>query len=200
LARLGRVAILCGVNDPSRSHAVQFYGSDDHLCETVGAFVAEGLLLGQPAIIIAMSDHRTAILDNLNARRIDVAEARRLGDLVCMDAEDTLAAFMADDGPDAAAFRAHVGQVIEQTMIGRQQQTLRAYGEMVDVLWRQGKPEQAIKLEILWNELAQTHRFNLLCGYSMGHFYKHAEYADRVRAEHTHVVSDGRVLPFARPA
>ncbi len=180
---------------------MQFYASDEHLCTTVGAFIAEGLIAGDPAVVIATAAHQGGILEDLYRRHIDAAEAIRLGDLICLDADALLTKLMSSDRPDPEAFRAHVGDFVLQTMKGRRRQTMRAYGEMVDVLWQQDQPEQAILLERFWNELAHSHRFNLLCGYSIGHFYKHAEYADRVRAEHTHVVSQASVIPFApRPA
>jgi hypothetical protein len=65
---------------------------------------------------------------------------------------------------------------------------IRAFGEMVDVLWRAGETVAAVKLEVLWNELARTHNFSLLCGYSMGNFYKSAA-IDEICGHHTHVVS-----------
>jgi len=46
----------------------------------------------------------------------------------------------------------------------------------------------AIKLEMLWNHLANTRDFSLLCGYSMGSFYKDASIEDITR-QHTHVVT-----------
>lgn len=74
--------------------------------------------------------------------------------------------------------------------VGRgRKKTIRAYGEMVDVLWKDGMTAAAIKLEILWNRLANTHDFSLLCGYAMGNFYKDAS-IDDVCHHHTHVVSD----------
>jgi hypothetical protein len=36
---------------------------------------------------------------------------------------------------------------------------------MVAVLWSQGKHRAAIRLEELWNALAQQQEFSLLCGY-----------------------------------
>ena len=46
---------------------------------------------------------------------------------------------------------------------------------------------------MLWNRLANTHDFSLLCGYAMGNFYKDATIQDVCR-HHTHTVSDdGRV-------
>jgi hypothetical protein len=57
------------------------------------------------------------------------------------------------------------------------------------VLWQAGHTVAATRLEMLWNDLAQTHDFALLCGYSMGHFYKDAAAGDHVMKQHTHVVS-----------
>lgn len=67
--------------------------------------------------------------------------------------------------------------------------TVRAYGEMVDVLWKGGQMDAAMKLESLWNQLAHSHEFALLCGYSMGHFYK-AAVPRALHDLHTHVWAD----------
>jgi hypothetical protein len=181
-------------------HAVQFYGNDQALVTTVGGFISEGLIAGQPAILIATPAHTAAILDELSRRLIDVHHAKHIGDLVCLDAEETLSTFMAGDVPDPGAFRKNVGDAIDQALGGRVRTPVRAYGEMVDVLWKRGRSEAAIKLEILWNELAATHAFQLLCGYSMGNFYKQAEYFEQVCQQHTHVLSETRVVPFERRA
>jgi hypothetical protein len=181
-------------------HAVQFYGNDQALVTTVGSFISEGLVAGQPAIMIATPAHSAAILDELSHRLIDVQHARRLGDLVCLDAEETLATFMAGDMPDPGTFRKNLGDAIDQALGGRVRTPVRAYGEMVDVLWKKGRAEAAIRLEILWNELASSHSFQLLCGYSMGNFYKQAEYFEQVCQQHTHVSSDTKVVPFERRA
>ena len=66
-----------------------------------------------------------------------------------LDAEDALATFMIEDYPDPVCFKRAIGDVITQALGGRTRTTLRAYGEMVDVLWKRGKEDAAIKLEIL---------------------------------------------------
>jgi len=48
--------------------------------------------------------------------------------------------------------------------------TIRAFGEMVDVLWSDGRKRAAIALEELWNDLARTRSFALLCGYHLDIF------------------------------
>ena len=178
-------------------HAVQFYGNDAELFRTVGLFLSEGLVAGQPAVVIATEAHRKAIEATLESRFIDVERARRLGDLVLLDAEETLATFMVDDVPTASVFKKVVGDVIEQTLRGRERTPVRAYGEMVDVLWKQGKTEAAVRLEVLWNDLASTHVFSLLCGYAIGSFYKQTQQYDDVCQLHTHVhESEHKVIPF----
>ena len=178
-------------------HAVQFYGNDDELFKTVSAFLSEGLVIGHPAVVIATVPHRIAIEKALEDRLIDVARARRIGDLVLLDAEDTLATFMVDGVPSAAVFKTAMGDIIEQTLRGRERTPMRAYGEMVDVLWKQGKTAAAVRLEVLWNDLASTHAFSLLCGYAIGNFYKQTPQYEEVCHLHTHVhESAHKVIPF----
>src|SRR5687767_7163074 len=169
-------------------HAVQFYGDETELFKTIGTFLSEGLVSGQPAIVIATPDHAAAIQDALSSHLIDVARARHLGDLIMLDAEETLGTFMHNGTPDKLLFERQVGSLMEQTIRGRVRTPLRAYGEMVDVLWRRGQTDAAIRLEVMWNELASLHTFSLLCGYAIGNFYKEASKLEDVARQHTHVI------------
>ena len=180
----------------SHHHAVQFYGNEQSLFTTVATFLSEGLVTRQPAIVIATPAHRVAIEEYLCGRLIDCEQARRNGDLVMLDAEEMLGQFMIGDGPDPDLFEQNVGSVVKQVLDGRGPTIVRAYGEMVDVLWKQGRSEAAIKLEILWNKLALKYSFALLCGYAMGNFYKQAQQLDDIRSHHTHVVGPDNLVPF----
>jgi hypothetical protein len=178
-------------------HAVQFYGNDDSLISTVGGFLGEGLVTGHPSIVIATKAHNAAIAEQLASRLIDVEAATESGDLLLLDAEETLATFMDGEMPQAGKFEYEVGGLIKRALGGRPATTVRAYGEMVDILWKQGREDAAIRLEILWNKLAHTYGFALLCGYSMGNFYKQAERFQEVCRQHTHVLpSDENVIVF----
>jgi KaiC/GvpD/RAD55 family RecA-like ATPase len=170
-------------------HAVQFYENEESLYLTVAGFLSQGLVDGQPAILIATDTHRTAILKHLEARLVDVVKAQRTGDLIILGAQDTLDELMRDDTPDAAAFNASLGGIVNRMLKSRPKHTLiRAYGEMVDVLWKDGKADAAIRLEMLWNQLAMSYGFALLCGYSMGNFYKETERFEEVCRQHAHIV------------
>jgi hypothetical protein len=176
-------------------HAVQFYGSDNSLFVTVAGFLGEGLIAGQPAIVIATAAHTAAIEEHLCGRLIDCDTARRNGDLVMLDADATLDLFMIGESPNEQLFNHNVGGIIEQVLGGRRNTTIRAYGEMVDVLWKQGRSQAAIDLEILWNKLALRYNFALLCGYAMGSFYKQTKQLEEVAKLHSHVV-ETNILPF----
>jgi KaiC/GvpD/RAD55 family RecA-like ATPase len=172
-------------------HAVQFYASDSSLVSTVAGFISEGLVAGQPAMVVATTVHRAAFTEELAARGVDVDHARRRGDLVMIDARETLDLFMIDGKPSPALFSTYVGSILDQMLRGRGRTIVRAYGEMVDLLWKDGKTEAAIELEILWNKLAQKHGFALLCAYSMGNFYKKTDQYQEVCRQHSHVIDVG---------
>jgi hypothetical protein len=180
----------------SHHHAVQFYGNEHSLFTTVAGFLGEGLVERQPAIVIATPPHAAAIEEHLCGRLIDCAQARRNGDLVLLDAEELLGQFMLGDQPDPDLFEQNVGTIVRQVLDGRGPTIVRAYGEMVDVLWKENRCDAAIKLEILWNKLALKYRFALLCGYAMGSFYKHGQQLEDIRSLHTHVVGADNVVPF----
>jgi len=178
-------------------HAVRFYDNAKSLAQIVAEFLSDGLAAGNPGIVVATPAHRGAILKELTARLLDVVELQRSGDLVLADANETLSRVLKNGKPDAEAFKRSMCEVIKRACRGRAACTVRIYGEMVDVLWQNDQREAAIRLETLWNQLANTEAFSLLCGYAIGHFYKDANFQEVCR-HHTHVVSaDGKVSAVA---
>jgi len=174
---------------PEHFHSVQFYKDPDALCRIVGAFIGEGLRQGNPALVVATPAHKERIDASLQERGLDVSTLKHDGQLTVLDAADTLSLFMVEGMPNAGAFRWNVGEIMRQISKEHGGRPLRAYGEMVDVLWRDGQEAAAIRLETLWNQLADSHEFKLLCGYSMGHFYKRAA-LEKIKAQHSHLTSD----------
>jgi predicted GNAT family N-acyltransferase len=181
----------------AQHHAVRFYENDRALAQIVAQFLSDGLAAGSPGIVVATPAHRGAILKELVAKSLDVVQLQRSHDLVFLDAQETLAIFMTDGKPEAEAFQNSMCEVIKMVCRLRANCTVRIYGEMVDVLWKNDQQEAAIRLEILWNQLANSKAFSLLCGYAMGHFYKDASVQEVCR-HHTHVVSaDGEMTAVA---
>jgi len=158
----------------SPGHTVQFYDDDAFLTASVADYLAEGLQAGQPLIVIATAEHRTAFTAALAARGFDLRDPVASRESVWLDAHETLNTFMEGPRPNRELFMATVGNVFEKLLHGRTYIAVRAYGEMVNVLWKEGNVEGAIAVEELWNELAIRYSFTLLCAYAMGSFFKEA--------------------------
>lgn len=180
-------------------HAVRFYDSAQSLCRIVGGFLTEGIRVHQPALVIATSEHRAGIAEALRANGLNVDALQATGSLTLLDADTTLASFMVDGMPDPKLFDATGRDVIRRACGVRPDCTIRAYGEMVDVLWKKGRTVAAIRLEMLWNRLAETQEFSLLCGYAMGNFYKGSQQQE-ICGHHTHSVSEDGSLVVSSAA
>ena len=165
------------------AHAVQFYENEEFLYALVADYLADGLVSGEPVVVIATAAHREAFAARLREKGFD--EAR----VTFLDAAETLAGFMNGAVPDEQRFVDVVGAVIA-SRCGEQNRRVRAYGEMVDLLWRDGKPDAALRLEELWNDLANRYNFILLCAYWIKNFYKitDAEGLEEICATHTQVI------------
>jgi DcmR-like sensory protein len=175
---------------PGHFHAVRFYDTQESLCRIVAEFLGEGFVTGQPGLVIGTPEHCEGIVQELRARHFDVDGLQTAGDLLLLDAQETMSKFMVDGMPDAELFKESAMEAIEKVCRGRTECTIRAYGEMVDLLWKNGHNVAAVRLEMLWNKLARTHDFSLLCGYAMGNFYKDAS-INEICEQHTHVIGVG---------
>jgi len=179
---------------PRGEHFVRFYQDDSHLYNTVGRFLREGLEAGEGVVVIATPDHRAGFEKSIAAGGIDVPAARDRGDLILLDAEQTLRGFLmgglAGGVLDPVAFTRVVGDVVVRLSKGIVRRKVRAYGEMVALLFREGNTEATVGLEELWNELAGTHDFDLCCAYALDDFNRatHLEPFQRICAVHSHVV------------
>jgi hypothetical protein len=172
----------------TRGHAVQFYPTDGHLLDLLTRFVGTALVTGDVGIVIATSEHRDGLAKRLKARGMDVSVARRQGRYIALDAASTLAKFMRGGKPDPALFRETIGGMMSKLTARGVRQRIAAFGEMVALLWAAGKPEAAIELEQLWNELATDYDFCLCCAYPMRGFGNgHAASFMKICAQHSHV-------------
>src|SRR4051812_24424792 len=124
--------------DPPRaSHTVQFYEDEAFLFETVARFASAGLEAGDRVLLIVTSEHAQGILGQLDPER--VARALRERQLSVVDARTMLDSLLVEDMPDARRFEAALKPLLEAPSAGPAR-PLRAFGELVDVLWRAGNP------------------------------------------------------------
>jgi PAS domain S-box-containing protein len=168
-------------------HAVHFYDNDQALVNAVSAFLRAGFAGGQTGLIIATPEHAAGIDAALAESGINVAELKENQRYVSLDAAQTLSKFMVNGSPDRNAFHQIIGRLVAANC---QATGLRAFGEMVALLWADNNHAAAIELEELWNELGKEQSFSLLCGYPTKAFPNHTDGApfQDVCNAHSHVL------------
>jgi anti-sigma regulatory factor (Ser/Thr protein kinase) len=144
-------------------HAVSFYDHDRELGDVLARYVAEGLAGGERVVVVATAPHRLALDDALRSYQVDPDGARKTGHYVALDAAAMLETFMRGGVPDADLFDRHVGTVVRHA--GADGTPVRVFGEMVALLWGEDNVTGAMRLEELWNALAEQADFSLLCAY-----------------------------------
>jgi hypothetical protein len=181
-----------------RAHAVQFYENDAFLIDLLSRFVGASLVAGDSAIVVATPRHREALGERLRALGFNLTIPLNQKRYIPFDAAETLAQFMRDDGrPDPVLFNEMMGPAIEDARDAARSGRGRvaAFGEMVSLLWAEGKIDGALELEELWNRLADVYSFSLCCAYPMSGFIgnPHAAPFLKICAQHTHVFAAERI-------
>jgi hypothetical protein len=170
-----------------REHLVQFYEDEQVFLDTLEGFVGGGLKAGDSIILIAVATHIKALEDRLKANGLDVEAARSQNQYIAEEAEAVLAKFMANSWPDEELFI----KVITE-LLGRARghsPKVRAFGEMVAVLWARGDTGATVRLEYLWHNLCQTEGFSLFCAYPrVGFTQDSTESLNEICATHSKVI------------
>jgi hypothetical protein len=148
---------------PQCVHFVQFYTGETELIDSLAGFISDAIWQSERALVIATPEHRAALEEQLRRRGVDLFSATSTQQYLAFDAVDTLAKFMRGGRPDRLLFFQHVGDLVRHATRGGRR--LRAFGEMVAVLWAEGNGPGALELEQLWNELGRECAFSLFCAY-----------------------------------
>ncbi len=180
-------------------HVVQFYGHEQDLARAVGVYLSGAVLTGEMALVIATEPHRRAFEAEMTKAGVDAAQAERDGSIVWFDASDRLSRFVHQGDVDPSRFEDAVGSVVRA--LARSGRQIKAYGEMVALLWDEGHVLGAIDLEKLWNGLADELGFSLFCAYQINSVAgeEHADALHEVCRLHTAVVDDATVRFRAGP-
>lgn len=148
---------------PKGEHIVQFYLYDDVLLRSLHEYVYEGLKGGDICIVVATRSHLEKLDRQLAISGVNTELAYRSCQYVPLSAVDTLGSLMAAGRPDRQLFFDKVG--VEVRRAAESGRPIRAFGEMVGLLWKQNNQAGVIQLEELWNELAERYTFSLYCAY-----------------------------------
>ena len=165
-------------------HLVQFYADQNRLLDSLEHFISAGLDAGEAVIVIATPPHLHALESRLQGRGMDLVAARNENRYLPFGAQDAMDRFIIDAWPDTERFK----RFLETTLArargnGRK---VRAFGEMVAVLWADGQREAALQLERLWCNVCERGQLTLLCAYPTSGFTGPADPSlDSIRALHT---------------
>jgi hypothetical protein len=172
-------------------HMVQLYRDGDEIAATVAELFSEGLAAGEPAIAIATDQHLALFAARLRDHGWNPVELQERGMLLLADAEATLSSLLVDGAPSPVKFEEIIGGLVARASEEAGGARVRAYGEMVDLLWQRRDPEGAVTLEELWNDLGTCMEFSLLCGYRIDIFDRTAQvtFLPQVCRTHSRVLS-----------
>lgn len=149
-------------------HSVQIYADYQSFLDALEGFASGGLRAGESVIVIATEKHRRALDRKLARRGYDLRQAKLDNRYIAVDAEATLSQFMVDGRVDSERFNACVMDLFSRARgNGRR---VRAFGEMVAILWEQGDSASTIQLESLWNDFCARVALCLFCAYPRSGF------------------------------
>jgi hypothetical protein len=155
-----------------RDHFVQIYEDNAVFLDTLEGFVGGGLRSGDGVIVIATPGNLQALEDRLMGQGIDIPAARSQDQYIPLEADKTLSQFMISGWPDDELFKRVVTELI--TRARREGRRVRAFGEMVALLWARGDQAATVRLEYLWQGLCNTEAFSLFCAYPKSGFTEDA--------------------------
>jgi len=153
-------------------HSVHIYDEHSSLIKRLCGIVVSGLQIGDSVLTVATQEHRDQLIRELTDAGVNIRQHAREGRFTMVDAKATLRAFMVRGRPDALLFRESVGKLLEDARKSARSKDagLTVFGEMVAVLWEEGKKEPALELEKLWNDALSTRTFHLHCAYPRSSF------------------------------
>jgi signal transduction histidine kinase len=103
---------------------------------------------------------------------------------------------MEDGVPSVERFGAGFDETLNAIHPTARSTGLRVFGEMVDLLWKDGNSNAALRLEELWNDRAKSHEMSLLCTYAMRGFpaSTHAGAIAAICRQHSRVTPTERFI------
>jgi len=153
-------------------HVVQIYENDEKFLDLLLGFVLTGISSNECTIVIGTSTHLASLNEKLALQGLNIVKIIEDGCYLPMDAEDALSKFMVNGWPDENLFNNLVSNLISGAK--REGKSVRAFGEMVAILWAKGQVGATVRLEQLWNKFCANEAFCLFCAYPQSGFSQDA--------------------------
>jgi hypothetical protein len=171
-------------------HIVQIYENDEKFLELLLGFVSTGITSKECTIVIGTSVHIASLNEKLALQGFNVDQVILAGYYLPMDAEDALSKFMVNGWPDENLFNHLVSHLISRAR--SEGRPVRAFGEMVAILWAKGHVGATVRLEQLWNKFCEKEAFCLFCAYPQSGFTQDAsESLGHICSAHSKMITNG---------
>jgi hypothetical protein len=153
-------------------HGIQFYSGDDFLLDSLSRFVSTALEAGDSCLILATEAHKDGLAERLKARGVNTDRAAKKSRYVTVDAFQVLAQLIVDGKLSKTRFDSFIREIVLPLNAAAESKMKRVAvgGEIVGLLWAEGKEEAAIELERFWNEVAAQGSYCLRCFYPLASF------------------------------
>jgi hypothetical protein len=113
--------------------------------------------------MIATEKHLSALEERLSSYGIHVDSLISNDQYIPLFAEEALEEFMVNGWPDEKKFNKFVSLLLKRAR--KHNRPVRAFGEMVAVLWAEGNSGATVQLEHLWERFCESENFCLFCAY-----------------------------------
>ncbi len=175
-------------------HLVQVYENEKIFLDTLEGFAGTGFLANDSVVIIATSKHLDALNARLHSQGFNLNALITSDQYIPLDAEDLLSIFLVNGWIDEEIFNNFITNIVNRAK--KHNGKIRAFGEMVALLWEQGNCGATVQLENLWNQLHGKSPFTLFCAYpKIGFTQSSTDSLHIICKQHAKVI-DG----FAKPS
>jgi hypothetical protein len=174
-------------------HILQIYQRDADFLTALEGFVSGGLVRDEAVVVIATPEHLAGLEERLRRQSISINIARSRDQYIPIDAEYLMSQFLVNDWPDDDKFEQVVSNLLKRAR-GSEGRPVRAFGEMVAIMWAKGQTAATVRLEHLWHSFCHSESFSLFCAYPKAGFTQDAtESIKQICDAHSHVVMDTRI-------
>ena len=146
-----------------RIHEAYFYHSNDALVQRLTRVVRESLNDNRFAMLFLTREHKDLLEMALRASGVDVDTAMRESRMRLLDARALCDRLLEGDRIDQQRFDAAFDKLLAEGVSSGKEITV--CGEIVNLLWQEGRQEAALQLERLWDDVLRRHNLHIFCVY-----------------------------------
>lgn len=144
-------------------HVVQIYENENDLLDLLESYVSGGIEANDCVILLATKPHLISLEARLQTSGYSIDRYITRHQYFPLDAEQFLQQFMVNDMPDELLFMEAVTAILGEAR--ENHRNVRAFVEMVSILWSAGNQEATARLEELWNLFCENNHLSLFCAY-----------------------------------